>query len=532
MAETQNTGQFAKTIVTDAGKDMIAKSQNGQTLTFSRVALGDGLVGEEEDVTKFTAVKNERLSLPIAKYSNLGNGQFQIQFRLTNSQVESGFWHREIGIMAKIDNGQEQLYAYTTAGNKASFIYDKTTPVEERIVNVNFVIGNAQNLEVIINSSVIYATIEDLEEALDAHDADADAHEPAFDAHNAADDAHKDFTGATAEAAGKRGMVPAPAKGNNNRYLKSDATWGEIDTMKGATSSAAGVAGLVPAPAAGDQNKALFGDKSYKSVVQSINGVVADNEGDVSLRNALYCHDASEFMEELGTAGWNSKGVYAVTFTNTDNFPQKPSPYCVVFNLAETPNNGYAIQIAVNILNGDIYVRGTNNQKEIDDVPFEKLVRNNELLAMLPVGTILPFAGGTIPSGFLATNGAAVSRTTYSALYSAIGTTYGSGDGSTTFNLPQIEDNRFLEFASTAGTKKNAGLPNITGTFRYDVYATDRTGAFSTGSANDFRTGTSQTGTIGQDIQTVFDASDSNSIYGGSTTVQPKSLTVRAIIKY
>lgn len=306
----------------------------------------------------------------------------------------------------------------------------------------------------------------------------------------------------------------------------------DLSDFTGATAEAAGKRGMVPAPAAGDQNKALFGNKSYKSVVQSINGVVADNEGDVSLRNALYCHDASEFMEELGTAGWNSKGVYAVTFTNTDNFPQKPSPYCVVFNLAETPNNGYAIQIAVNILNGDIYVRGTNNQKEIDDVPFEKLVRNNELLAMLPIGTILPFAGGTIPYGFLATNGAAVSRTTYSALFSAIGTTYGSGDGSTTFNLPLIEDNRFLEFASTAGTKKNAGLPNITGTFRYDVYATDRTGAFSTGSANDFRTGASQTGTIGQDIQTVFDASDSNSIYGGSTTVQPKSLTVRAIIKY
>ena len=245
MAETQNTGQFAKTIVTDVGKDMIAKSQNGQTLTFSRVALGDGLVGEEEDVTKFTAVKNERLSLPIAKYSNLGNGQFQIQFRLTNSQVESGFWHREIGIMAKIDNGQEQLYAYTTAGNKASFIYDKTTPVEERIVNVNFVIGNAQNLEVIINSSVIYATIEDLEEALDAHDAGADAHEPAFDAHNAADDAHKDFTGATAEAAGKRGMVPAPATG--------------------------------------DQNKALFGDATYKQVVQKVNGVAPDSGGNVTI---------------------------------------------------------------------------------------------------------------------------------------------------------------------------------------------------------------------------------------------------------
>ena len=225
MAETQNTGQFAKVIVTDTGKDMIAKSQNGQTLTFSRVALGDGLVGEEEDVTKFTAVKNERLSLPIAKYSNLGNGQFEIQFRLTNSQVESGFWHREIGVMAKIDNGQEQLYAYTTAGNKASYIYDKTTPVEERIVNVTFVIGNAQNIEVIINSSVIYATIEDLEEALDTHDAGEEAHEAAFAAHNADDSAHADFTGATAEADGKRGFVPEPKAGDQDKFLTGGKTY-------------------------------------------------------------------------------------------------------------------------------------------------------------------------------------------------------------------------------------------------------------------------------------------------------------------
>ena len=187
MAETQNTGQFAKVIVTDVGKDMIAKSQNGQVLTFTRVALGDGLVAEQEDVTKFTAVKNERLSVPIAKYSNLGNGQFEVQFRLTNTQVESGFWHREIGVMAKIDNGEEQLYAYTTAGNKASYIYDKTTPIEERIVNITFVIGNAQNIEVIINSSVIYSTLEDLEEAIAEAKAYADAviatHDENVDAH-------------------------------------------------------------------------------------------------------------------------------------------------------------------------------------------------------------------------------------------------------------------------------------------------------------------------------------------------------------
>ena len=162
-----------------------------------------------------------------------------------------------------------------------------------------------------------------------------------------------------------------------------------------------------------------------------------------------------------------------------------------------------------------------------------------EWVGILPTGTILPFAGGTIPNGFLACNGAAVSRTTYSALYSAIGTTYGSGDGSTTFNLPLAEDNRFLEFASTAGTKKNAGLPNITG-------GPTSTGIGGTANRDDVWVGALATRIVDEQqhsrdgstnpyyglTQTSLDASKSSSIYGGSTTVQPKSLTVRAIIKY
>ena len=54
----------------------------------------------------------------------------------------------------------------------------------------------------------------------------------------------------------------------------------------------------------------------------------------------------------------------------------------------------------------------------------------------LPTGTLAPFAGSTAPTGFLLCQGQAVSRTTYAALFAAIGTTYGAGDGSTTFNLP------------------------------------------------------------------------------------------------
>lgn len=56
----------------------------------------------------------------------------------------------------------------------------------------------------------------------------------------------------------------------------------------------------------------------------------------------------------------------------------------------------------------------------------------------VPTGSLLMFAGAAAPSGWLLCDGAAVSRTTYAALFAAISTTYGVGNGSTTFNVPDL----------------------------------------------------------------------------------------------
>lgn len=61
------------------------------------------------------------------------------------------------------------------------------------------------------------------------------------------------------------------------------------------------------------------------------------------------------------------------------------------------------------------------------------------LQAGLLLGEIKPYAGSTAPSKWLICDGSAVSRTTYSDLFAVIGTTYGTGDGSTTFNLPDMK---------------------------------------------------------------------------------------------
>lgn len=82
------------------------------------------------------------------------------------------------------------------------------------------------------------------------------------------------------------------------------------------------------------------------------------------------------------------------------------------------------------------------------------------------------FAGSTIPTGWLLCDGSAVSRTDYAALYAVIGTTYGAGNGSTTFNLPNLQD-KFVQGSSTSGSVKEAGLPNITGQIGFRAFEDD-----------------------------------------------------------
>ena len=66
------------------------------------------------------------------------------------------------------------------------------------------------------------------------------------------------------------------------------------------------------------------------------------------------------------------------------------------------------------------------------------LIREYNQQLRVPPGMVLPFAGAAAPEGFLLCDGSAVSRTTYGDLFAAIGTAYGAGDGSTTFNLPDL----------------------------------------------------------------------------------------------
>ncbi len=82
----------------------------------------------------------------------------------------------------------------------------------------------------------------------------------------------------------------------------------------------------------------------------------------------------------------------------------------------------------------------------------------------IPTATIVPWSDSSVPTGFLECNGAAVSRSTYSALFAIIGTTYGAGNGSTTFDLPDLQDNVAMGKSPSKALASTGGANTVTST--------------------------------------------------------------------
>ena len=79
-------------------------------------------------------------------------------------------------------------------------------------------------------------------------------------------------------------------------------------------------------------------------------------------------------------------------------------------------------------------------------------------------GIVVPWSDASIPSGFLECNGSAVSRTTYSGLFAVVGTTYGIGDGSTTFNVPDFQGKCCQNLSPSKALASSGGATTVTAT--------------------------------------------------------------------
>ena len=175
--------------------------------------------------------------------------------------------------------------------------------------------------------------------------------------------------------------------------------------------------------------------------------------------------------------------------------------------------------------------------------PASNYALASDVSALLPSGVILPFAGGAIPAGFLLCDGAALSRTSYATLFAAIGTTYGRGNGSTTFNLPDLrgefvrgaDNGRGIDSGRALGSAQGDAIRNITGNFgniAYQMYQAggDANGAFQAATG---KYGWSTTVSATQSIQGTdgikFDASR---VVPTASDNRPRNIALNYIIKY
>lgn len=126
---------------------------------------------------------------------------------------------------------------------------------------------------------------------------------------------------------------------------------------------------------------------------------------------------------------------------------------------------GLAVAVATSSLVG-VAVSGTWNSFNAGDLVsateinanFASLKSAVEKADEIPAGSIMPYAGSTVPADWLPCDGSAVSRADYAELFTAIGTTYGAGDGSTTFNLPDLRGEFLRGLDEGAGVDTGRGL--------------------------------------------------------------------------
>lgn len=164
--------QFPKIQLTQLGKNIILAGQNKQKVTFTKVELGDGLL-DGQSVDDMTALVHSVMSLPLQNFLNNGDGSARLRFVLDNNNLAKGFFNREIGVFAKIDDGEEQLYAYTNAGNLADYIPGKESPISSKIINLHIVVGNAMNLTIVAENSAYVTKLD-----MDSHKAAVEIDHP------------------------------------------------------------------------------------------------------------------------------------------------------------------------------------------------------------------------------------------------------------------------------------------------------------------------------------------------------------------
>ena len=442
-------------ILTDYGIRAIAHAlSQGQPLQLTQFAVGDGNGQAVTPTASATALVHQTHIAPVSAVSLDPRNNKQVIVELTIPENVGGFYIREMGVF----DSQNKLIAY--ANCPESFKPTESSGSGKvQVLRMILKVESSSAVTLSIDNSVIFVTRQQM--------------------------APKTITATT-----QNGFDES---GHSHEIAKASTTQQGITQLYTGYDSQSEDLALTPKTAYQlkqliDSNPRALGNVIPNSKKSS---AVDSNSADTVATSAAVktAYDLANSKQSPATtlAGYGignfkienfvgnvnslqTDGIYAVTqASRSQNLPVAGNG-CHIQVIAGGDGR-WCRQIAYIAYSTDMYERHQTSYQTDSWSAWVKIDGVDKLSKTDLIGEVAFFARTTPPSGWLKANGAAISRTTYAALFAAIGTTFGDGDGRTTFNLPDLrgeflrglDDGRNIDRDRRLGTAQGDAIRNITG---------------------------------------------------------------------
>lgn len=158
--------------LTKKGIALLSKIQQGGSITFTRMAAGDGQLTSGQDDKQLTGLVHYLRDIPVGKVERVSEDTTVIRGVLTNAGLTQGFVIREIGMFAVDPDEGEILHSYTNAGDEPDYIPVPGKVTAEEFIEVYTVVGQAETVNMTIDPSIVFLTQVDLNN----HENETDPH--------------------------------------------------------------------------------------------------------------------------------------------------------------------------------------------------------------------------------------------------------------------------------------------------------------------------------------------------------------------
>lgn len=146
---------FPKMTLTNAGQALQTKVLAGATLTFTRIALGDGQLNGQP-IAPLTALISQKATVEVDSVRVVNTTTAQVAGFFSNADISTGFWWRETGVFAQDPDMGEILYGYTNAGDAGDYIPTVADTRVEKYIYCSIAVANADTVNITIPSSDTY----------------------------------------------------------------------------------------------------------------------------------------------------------------------------------------------------------------------------------------------------------------------------------------------------------------------------------------------------------------------------------------